>query len=206
MAREGVRWNARRPAIGYGARTMGKPMPTIDESMRVFLAAQHVFFVATAPSGDSGLVNCSPRSADTFRVLGPTTVAWLDGTGSGIETIAHLRQNRRIVLMFCAFEGPPKIVRLHGRGTAIEAGEPEFVRQRPQFGTPPFAERAIVRVDISRIAGSCGFGVPLYRYEGERDQMATWAGAKGVEGARAYRREKNAHSLDGLPGLRWPGE
>jgi hypothetical protein len=184
---------------------MGKLYPTIEASLQTFLAAQHVFFVATAPSGDDGHLNCSPRSAGTFRVLGPTTVGWLDGTGSGIETIAHLRQNGRIVLLFCAFEGPPKIVRLHGRGMAIEPGDAGFAALRPQFGEVAFAERAIVRVELVRITDSCGFGVPLYRHEGEREQMAKWAEKKGVDGARAYRREKNATSLDGLPGLRFPG-
>lgn len=184
---------------------MGKQLPVIDAALADFLAAQHVFFVATAPSGDHGLVNCSPRSADTFRVLGPTTVGWLDGVGSGIETVAHLRQNGRIVLMFCAFDGAPKIVRLHGRGASFEPGDAEFAALRPQFGAASFAERAIVRVECQRISDSCGFGVPRYRHEGPRDQMAKWADKKGSEGARAYTREKNAHSLDGLPGLRWPG-
>ncbi|MBL9078364.1 MAG: pyridoxamine 5'-phosphate oxidase family protein [Planctomycetes bacterium] len=184
---------------------MGRQLEAIDDPLRQFLAAQHLFFVATAPSGDGGHVNCSPRSADAFRVLGPATVAWLDGVGSGIETIAHLRQNGRIVLMFCAFDGAPRIVRLHGRGDALEHGDPGFAALRPAFGDVTFAERAIVRVAVSRIADSCGFGVPLYRYEGEREQMAHWAEKKGVAGARSYMREKNSASLDGLPGLRFPG-
>lgn len=184
---------------------MGKLFPTVDTDLQAFLAAQHLFFVATAPTGDGGHVNCSPRSAGTFRALGPTTVGWLDATGSGIETIAHLRQNGRIVLLFCAFEGPPRIVRLHGRGAVIEAGDPEFAALRPPFGAVTFAERAIVRVELTRITDSCGFGVPLFRHEGEREQMANWAAKKGVEGARSYQREKNARSIDGLPGLRFPG-
>lgn len=183
---------------------MGKVLPTIDPALQAFLAAQHLFFVASAPSGDGGHVNCSPRSADSFRVLGPTAVGWLDGVGSGVETIAHLRQNGRIVVMFCAFDGAPRIVRLHGRGEAIETGDPRFAALRQHFGAVSFAERAIVRVDVTRIADSCGFGVPLYRYEGEREQMGKWAETKGVEGARAYMREKNAQSLDGLPGLAFP--
>ena len=185
---------------------MGKLFPAIDASLRTFLASQHVFFVATAPSGDGGHVNCSPRSADTFRVLGPTTVGWLDGIGSGIETVAHLRQNGRIVLMFCAFDGAPKIVRLHGRGTVIETGDPEFAGLRPGFGDVPFAVRAILRIELSRISDSCGFGVPLYDHVGERDHMVKWSARKGIEGAQAYMREKNARSLDALPGLRWPGD
>ena len=181
---------------------MGRVSETIDDSLRAFLAAQHLFFVATAPSGADGHVNCSPRSADTFRVLDETTVAWLDGIGSGVETAAHLRQNGRIVLMFCAFEGAPKIVRLHGRGEVFEPDQPEFVTLRPHFGEVSFAERAIVRLAVARVAESCGFGVPLYRYEGEREQMAHWAAKKGRDGARAYVREKNARSLDGLQGRR----
>lgn len=183
---------------------MGKSFDALDPGMQSWLAAQHLFFVATAPSGDEGHVNCSPRSASSFRVLDPTTVAWLDGVGSGIETIAHLRQNGRIVLMFCAFEGAPRIVRLHGRGRAIELGDPEFAARRAAFGVQPFAERAIVEVTVSRIADSCGYGVPLYHYEGEREQMGKWADKKGKDGALAYMREKNVRSLDGLPGLRLP--
>lgn len=182
---------------------MGKTYPAIDPPLQTWLTAQHVFFVATAPSGDAGHVNCSPRSAGSFRVLDPTSVAWLDGVGSGIETVSHLRQNGRIVLMFCAFDGPPRIVRLHGSGRAIEAGDPEFAALRPRFGAQPFAERAVIEVAVDRVADSCGFGVPLYRYEGERDQMGKWADKKGKDGALAYMREKNVRSLDGLPGLRF---
>ncbi|MBL8749411.1 MAG: pyridoxamine 5'-phosphate oxidase family protein [Planctomycetes bacterium] len=185
---------------------MAKLFSSIDDKLAEWITAQHLFFVATAPSGDDGHVNCSPRSASSLRVLDGNSVAWLDGVGSGIETVAHLRQNGRIVLMFCAFDGPPRIVRLHGRGTALEAGDPEFAALRPRFGEQPFAERAIVRVAVSRIGDSCGFGVPLYRYEGERDQMGKWADKKGRDGAIAYMREKNGASVDGLPGLCWPGD
>jgi len=184
---------------------MGKSFDAIDPGLQSWIEAQHLFFVATAPSGADGHVNCSPRSGSAFRVLGPNTVAWLDGVGSGIETIAHLRQNGRIVVMFCAFEGSPRIVRLHGRGRAIPIGDPEFAARRTTFGPQPFAERAVVEVAVTRIADSCGFGVPLYRYEGERDQMGKWADKKGKDGALAYMREKNARSLDGLPGLQLPG-
>lgn len=196
----------RKDAPGAIVGRMGRQHPSIDPPLQSWLAAQHLFFVATAPSGDGGHVNCSPRSASALRVLDPTTVAWLDGVGSGVETIAHLRQNRRIVLMFCAFDGPPRIVRLHGRGTVTEAGDPEFAALRPRFGSQPFAERAVIRVAVTRVSDSCGFGVPRYRYEGERAQMGEWADRKGRDGAIAYMREKNAQSLDGLPGLRWPGD
>lgn len=169
--------------------------------MRAWIGAQRLFFVASAPSGDGGHVNCSPRGGDPLVVLGPTSVAWLDRVGSGIETAAHLRQNGRIVVMMCAFEGPPRIVRLHGRGEVVVAGSPAFEALRSHFTGPWLGVRAIVRVDVTRIADSCGFGVPLYRYEGERDTMAAWAQKKGEDGVAAYVREKNAVSLDGLPGI-----
>jgi hypothetical protein len=186
---------------------MGKRYEEIDERMREFVAAQRLFFVGTAPSGDDGHVNCSPKGRDTFRVLGPTTVAYVDYTGSGVETIAHLRQNGRIVVMFCAFEGPPRIVRFHGRGEAVEPDQPGFDALAGHFSPlPALGLRAIVRIEVTRIADSCGYGVPLMRYEGERDQMQRWAERKGSEGILAYKKEKNAHSIDGIPGLAFPGE
>jgi hypothetical protein len=181
---------------------MAKTFDQIDEKLRAFIDAQHCFFVASAPSGDGGHVNCSPKGTDSFRVLGPTTVAWLDFVGSGVETIAHVRQNGRVVIMFCAFEGPPKIVRLHGRGEILEPGDAAFAGLLAGF-TPPPGVRAIVRVELTRIADSCGYGVPLLEYAGERTQMAAWAERKGEDGLVDYQREKNARSLDGLPGLRW---
>lgn len=182
---------------------MGKLLDGIDDRMRAFLAAQHVFFVATAPSGPGGHVNCSPKGLDTFDVLGAREVAYLDYVGSGVETIAHLRENGRIVLMFCAFDGPPNIVRLYGRGRAVEPGDAEFAALRARFPLAPArGVRAIVRVELTRIADSCGYGVPLYRYEGERDQLQAWAERKGDAGLETYKREKNAESIDRLPGLR----
>ena len=181
---------------------MGKLYLDIDERMREFVAAQRMFFIATAPSGDEGHVNCSPKGQDTFRVIGPTTVAYLDYTGSGVETIAHLRQNGRIVVMFCAFEGPPRIVRFHGHGEALEPGQPGFDALATHFAPlPALGVRAIVRIEVARISDSCGYGVPLYRYEGERDQMQRWAERKGVDGIAAYKKEKNAESIDRLPAL-----
>jgi hypothetical protein len=182
---------------------VGKHHTEIDDSLRTFLAAQHVFFVATAPSGDGGHVNCSPKGLDTFRVLGPTTVAYADFTGSGVETIAHLRQNGRIVILFCAFDGEPRIVRLHGRGTAVEPRDPEFAPLLERFGRAPLGIRSVIRVEVARIADSCGFGVPRFAYEGEREQLTGWNEAKGPAGVEDYQRRKNARSLDGLPGLRW---
>lgn len=183
---------------------MGKLYDAIDDSLQSFLSAQHMFFVSTAPSGDDGHVNCSPKGLDTFRILGPTTVAYLDFAGSGVETIAHLRQNGRIVMMFCAFDGAPRIVRLHGRGTVIEATEREFDALAEHFPDPRHpGARAIIRVEVTRIADSCGFGVPLYRYEGQREQLPLWAGRKTPEAMRTYQRTKNAASIDGLEGLEW---
>jgi len=181
---------------------MGKTYAEIDDRLRSFIARQHVFVVASAPTGPGGHVNCSPKGLDTFRILGPTRVAYLDFVGSGVETIAHLRQNGRVVIMFCAFEGPPNIVRLYGRGVAVEPRDPEFAALLAGFDAKP-GVRAIVRVDLTRISDSCGYGVPLLRYEGERPQMGEWAERKGEAGLESYQREKNAVSLDGLPGLRW---
>ena len=202
--------NARDVAQGStqvgGARSgmfppMGKLHATIEADLRDWIEAQHVFFVATAPSAGDGHVNCSPKGGDRLRVLGPTTVAYLDRTGSGIETVAHVRENGRIVLMLCAFEGPPRIVRLHGRGRVLVAGGAEFASAVAVFGEIGLGARAIVMAELDRISDSCGFGVPLYRYEGERETLGKWAEKKGEEGVAAYVREKNAHSIDGLPGL-----
>lgn len=159
-----------------------------------------MFFVATAPLAADGLVNCSPKGMDTFRILGPREVAYLDLTGSGIETIAHLRENGRIVFMFCAFSGGPKIVRLHGKGEAVTPDTPGWDGLLALFPSYPGA-RAIVRASIDRISDSCGFGVPRYEYLEQRDTLPRVAEAKGAAGLQQYRRQKNALSLDGLPGL-----
>jgi len=180
---------------------MGKVFETIDGKLAEFIRAQKMFFVATAPLAGDGLVNLSPKGLDSFRILGPLEVAYLDLTGSGIETVAHLRENGRIVFMFCAFEGRPRILRLHGRGRAFEPGEPEFERLRPEF--PEVAGvRAIVRVEVQRIADSCGWGVPLYRFEGQRDQLVRYGEQLGPEKIREAQAEYNARSIDELPGLR----
>jgi len=176
-------------------------LESIDEPLAAWLVAQPVFFVATAPLAEDGLVNCSPKGlAGSFAVLDDHTVAYLDLTGSGIETVAHLRENGRIVLMWCAFEGPPKIVRLHGRGRVCLPGTPEFDRVTAEH-PPHLSTRAVVVVDVDRVSDSCGFGVPVMGFVEERDQLDRWAVAKGPEGLVAYRAEKNAVSLDGLPAL-----
>ncbi len=181
---------------------MGQTYAEIDDRLRAFIAAQRVFFVATAPAGAEGHVNLSPKGLDALRILDPRTVAYIDYVGSGVETIAHLRENGRIVVMLCAFDGPPKIVRLHGRGEAIEPGHAEFERLRAQFA-PGGAARSIIRIALDRISDSCGYGVPEYRYVGERQQLGAWADQKGAAGVRAYQEANNAASIDGLPGLRW---
>jgi hypothetical protein len=147
---------------------MGKVMPTIDAGLRAWLEAQRLFFVASAPSGRDGHLNCSPKGGDSLRVVGPTAVAYLDQTGSGIETIAHVRDNGRLVIMLCAFEGAPRIVRLHGKAKVLTPGQPGYADLAAAFGPARLGVRAIVRLEATRISDSCGFGVPLYRYEGER--------------------------------------
>ncbi len=177
----------------------------IDDRLRTFLESQRIFFVATAPSGPGGHVNVSPKGVDLLRVLGPATVPYADYTGSGVETIAHLRGNGRIVIMLCAFTGPPRIVRLHGQGEAIEPQDPEFAGMLGELGaTGPV--RSIIRVRIARISDSCGFGVPLFQFEEQRTQLPRWAANKGESGLLQYQRAKNAESIDGLPGLRWVEE
>jgi hypothetical protein len=179
---------------------VGKVFEAIDTRMREWFGTQRMFWVATAPR-EGGHVNVSPKGGDTFAVLGPREVAYLDWTGSGIETVAHLRDDGRITLLFCAFEGPPRLVRLYGRGSVVEPGDAGFDALVARFA-PCLGTRSVIRVALDRISDSCGYGVPLYRYEGERKQMEDWSASKGAEGLRKYRAEKNAASIDGLPGLR----
>lgn len=185
---------------------MGKIFEAINDHLQTFIQSQHVFFVATAPAGSEGHVNCSPKGLDSLRVLGPHELAYVDYTGSGAETIAHLRENGRIVIMFCALEGAPKIVRLHGHGTVVERGDPEFEALAERFPDTSDAVRAIIHVTVKRISDSCGFGVPLYRFEQERTQLTAWTERLGPEKLAEYRREKNAASIDGLPALGAEGD
>ena len=178
---------------------MGRVLDAITDELAAFIAAQRVFFVATAPT-DGGHVNVSPKGLDTFAVLDSNTVAYLDLTGSGVETVAHLRENGRITIMFCAFAGKPNIVRLYGRGEVLATGEPEAEALLPRFGEYPGA-RSVIRVQVDRVSTSCGYGVPLLGYEGERDQLLQFAERRGPDGLAEYREEKNAVSIDGLPGL-----
>lgn len=179
---------------------MGKTYEEITPELRAWIEDQRLFFVATAPLSSEGLINCSPKGMDTFRVLGPREVGYLDLTGSGIETVAHLRENGRICVMFCAFTGPPQIVRLHGTGDAVTQEAPDYETLRKSF--PEIAgERSIIRVRLDRISDSCGYAVPRYEFVEDRDTLVRYAETKGPDGLAAYRQEKNAHSLDGLPGL-----
>ncbi len=184
---------------------MGRIGTTVDGRTASFVAAQPVFFVATAPLDPAGHVNCSPKgNRGELAVLDERRVAYLDQTGSGIETVAHLRENGRIVLMVCAFAGPPRIVRLHGQGEVVPAGTPRFAELRPRFAAPPSADvgaRAVVVVTVERVSDSCGYGVPLMAFEGHRDTMQNWTDRKGPDGIAAYQAERNASSIDGLPGL-----
>jgi hypothetical protein len=188
---------------------VARTYPEIDERLAGWIARQPLFFVGTAPSGDDGHVNVSPKGPiGSLRVLGPHTVAYLDVVGSGAETIAHLRQNGRIVIMLCAFEGPPRIVRLHGEGEVLYPSHPEFAAvlaagfHEPQA---PEARRALIRVDVTRVGDSCGYGVPLMAYEGERPHSdlstAKRLRVHGPDAMRDYQAAHNVRSLDGLPAV-----
>jgi hypothetical protein len=179
---------------------MGKVLDAIDDSIAEFIAAQQLFFVATAPLGAEGHLNLSPKGLPTFAQLGPREVAYLDLTGSGAETIAHLRENGRIVLMFCAFDGPPNIVRLHGRGRVVTPNHPEFPTLAARFTTRE-GVRSVIVVAVERVSTSCGYAVPRFRFESERNQLDRWAKKKGPEALVTYRGTKNRQSIDGLPAL-----
>ena len=187
---------------------MGKVFERIDAPLEEFIRAQQMFFVATAPSGDNGHVNLSPKGLDTLRVLDAHTLAYLDYVGSGAETIAHLRENGRIVIMLCAFDGPPRIVRLHGEGEIVLPEAPEFEPLLAVgFDEPaaPQDRRAIIRVRLTRVSDSCGYGVPLMAYEGERPH-ADLSTAKrlrvhGPDAMIRYQQKYNRVSIDGLPAV-----
>ena len=176
---------------------MSKQRDCIDEDLAAWLREQHVFFVATAPLSGSGHVNCSPKGGDSFRVLGPMEVAYLDYTGSGAETAAHLRENGRIILMFCAFIGKPDIVRLHGTGEVITPADPRCGPIAAHFPPNP-GTRAVVHVRVTRVSTSCGYAVPFMEYQKERETLDKWAAAKGQDALQEYRAAKNAQSIDGM--------
>jgi len=182
---------------------MSKTYEELNADLIDFIKSQQLFFVGTAPRSDEGHVNISPKGMDSLRVLDSKTLAYLDLTGSGVETIAHVRENGRLVLMFCAFEGKPFILRLHGRAEVLESGSDEFRRLRGEFGDLP-AVRSIIKLNVNRIADSCGWTVPIYRYEGRRDYYENHAKKLGTEGIREGQLAANMTSIDGLSGLTKP--
>jgi hypothetical protein len=189
---------------------MGKIFDRIDDHQRGWIARQAMFFVGTAPLDGEGHVNVSPKGPiGSLRVLDDHTVAYLDVVGSGAETIAHIRENGRIVVMLCAFEGPPRILRLHGRGTVLQWGTPEYdeLLARGEFDDPstPESRRAIIRVDVTRVADSCGYGVPEMAFVRNREHLALAHAKKervNGDGYREVQVTRNSHSIDGLPALR----
>jgi hypothetical protein len=176
---------------------MAKVFDRITPELQQFITQQHIYFVATAPLSPTGHVNLSPKGLDSFRILSPNRVAYLDLTGSGNETSAHLQENGRITFMFCAFQGAPSILRLYGTGQTVLPHHPEWHSLLAQF--PPMAGiRQIITADLDRIQTSCGTGVPLFESQGQRSQLITWAEKKGEAGIAAYQQEKNQMSIDGL--------
>ena len=180
---------------------MAERFASISDDLAQWWTAQPMFFVATAPSGSEGHVNLSPKGHDTLRILGAQRAAYLDLTGSGVETIAHLRDNGRITLMACAFNGAPRISRIYGAGTVHELGTSGFDELSGNFPELP-GTRAIIDIDVDRVTTSCGYAVPLMDLVGERERLLDWARAKGDDELVEYRAKKNAVSIDGIPGLR----
>ncbi len=182
---------------------MGRIYDVIDDRLAQWMTDRPVFFVSTAPLDPNGSINCSPKgNRREFVVLGDRRVAYLDQTGSGIETVAHLRENGRIVLMFCAFDGPPRIVRLHGTGRVVPRDATDFADLAEAFpGGRGTGVRSVIVIDVNRVSDSCGFGVPLMSFNGHRSTLDEWADRRGRDGIRAYWDEKNGSSVDGIPGL-----
>lgn len=179
---------------------MGKEYTEINPKIQAWIDRQHIFFVSTAPLAADGLLNCSPKGLESLRVLGPHRMAYLDIGGSGIETVAHLKENGRIVIMMCAFSGSPKIYRFYGHGSVIEPQDEGFDAMLGEFPSLP-AARNIIVIEVERIIDSCGYGVPLYDFQMDRDSMQNYYGSKTEQDVLAYRAERNSLSLDGLPGL-----
>jgi len=177
---------------------MGKFFTDILDTHREFIEKQRMFFVATAPLSAEGHVNLSPKGMDSFRVFPGNRVAYMDIVGSGNETSAHILENGRITFMFCAFDGPPLILRLYGKGYAVLPGDAEWPGLSAHFKLM-LSTRQIIVADIDMVQTSCGFGIPYYTYEGERDHAEKWALNKGQDGLEAYKAEKNLVSIDGLP-------
>ncbi len=179
---------------------MGKTYSEITPELATWIESQPLFFVATAPLAPDGSINCSPKGLDTLRILNPHALIYLDLTGSGIETIAHLQENGRIVVMFCAFVGSPKIVRIHGRGRVYFPDSQEFATWVGLFPDLP-GKRSVIHIQADRISDSCGYGVPLMEFRSDRSNLQAWAEKKGERGLAIYRQQKNCQSIDGIPGF-----
>lgn len=179
---------------------MGRTYDAIPDHLAEWVAAQPVFFVASAPLAADGHVNVSPKDGAALRVLSPTRVGYLDVTGSGAETIAHLRENGRLTIMLCSFDAKPNIVRLYGPGRAVLPGDDDWDALAPAF-PERVGTRSIIVLDVERVSTSCGYGVPVMELVGPRTLMDEWAERKGPDGLEDYRAEKNASSIDGLPAL-----
>jgi len=177
---------------------MGKFFDEIREQEKNFIEKQRMFFVGTAPLSAEGHVNLSPKGMDSFRVFSSNKVAYMDTVGSGNETSAHILENSRITIMFCAFDGPPNILRLYGKGRTVLPSDKDWEELAPHFKLL-LNTRQIIVADIHEVQTSCGFSVPYYQYEGERDYAEKWAESKGAAGLETYKAEKNLISLDGLP-------
>ncbi len=177
---------------------MGNQYSKLEQKHQAFISRQKIFFTATAAAESK--VNVSPRSTDAFRVLDEASTLYLDRTGSGNETAAHLKADGRMTIMFCAFEGPPQIMRLYGRGRILHRSSKEFAKLLEQHfdGNAPLGARQMVRLDIEMLQTSCGFGVPLFDYKDERSALDRWTEKKGPQGIEDYWREENVESLDGL--------
>ena len=170
---------------------------TITPEISLWIGEQRMFFVATAPLASDGHINVSPKGGDAFRLLGAREAVYQDLTGSGAETAAHIRENGRIVIMFCAFQGPPRIVRLHGYGTLVAPEHPRYPEFLNLFPPNP-GTRAFVHIRIDRVSQSCGYSVPLYEFQAQRETLNRWAEARTPEGLKAFRGQKNRKSIDGL--------
>ena len=187
-------------AVGHAYRVwMGRTLDYIDEPTAIWIAAQHLFFVSTAPATD-GHVNVSPKGLDSFRLLEPTKVAYLDLTGSGAETIAHITENGRITFMFCAFDGPPRILQLYGTGSVHMPGSAGFKDHRQLFPERR-GVRSIITAEVERIQDSCGYAVPKMNFIEDRTRIDTWVANRTDEAIAEYWHEKNTVSIDGLPAL-----
>lgn len=179
---------------------MGKELTAITPQWEEWIASQKIFFVATAPLSGEGHVNCSPKGLDSFRVLSANEVVYQDLTGSGVETIAHVKENGRLTLMFCAFEGPPNILRLYGTGEIIEPDHKDFAAYEKLFPVR-LGVRSYIKLNVELVKTSCGYSVPRYEYIEDRDVLDKWCERKGEEGLAQYRKEKNLLSMDKLTGL-----